>query len=161
MATVDDILALFDGAEGNLPAGTPSKQGQRYGNTPHSTNASEQALTRQRIEAGDSDDPNNYEGSDGQLSDQMWKTIQQVDPNDGEKFYSLPGKQAMQTLGLKDGELSQFWDKLPPEDRYYLIKAIDSSAGMGSEKDLEEDVGRMKAEDDKDDVVKTIMQDDR
>lgn len=159
MATVDEILALFSGDDvAGLPATTPNRAGQKYGLSRGATNASEQALIRQKIEAGDSDDPNIYEGSDSQIEDQMMKTIENIGPD---KFFAMPGTQAMQAIGLKDGELARFWDQLDPNDRMLLARAIGSSAGMASPDAIEEEVGRAAAEADKDDVVNTIMQDDR
>jgi hypothetical protein len=57
-------------------------------------------------------------------SQAIWNTIQQMGP-DGEDFYNMPAAEAFDTLGVKtDPELEQFWDKLQPEDRYYMMKAM-------------------------------------
>lgn len=122
-------------------------QGAKRGVSPHSTNANEAALIRQSME---NEGENAAEApSDGMLSDGLWKTIQEMGP-DGADFYALPGKEALATIGMRnDPELAGFWDKLNEEDRYYLVKALDSSIGGGamSNKQLADDTLRGMDED--------------
>lgn len=133
-------------------------QGARRGVSRGSTNAEERAKIRQNIETGEPDEYGEVTGptdvddspSDSMISDAMWKIIQEVDPKDGEKFYQLKGQQAMDTLGLgKDAaDLAGFWDQLSPEDRYYLIRALDMNiGGPASDKQIMDDTMRGMDED--------------
>lgn len=120
----------------------------------HGTNADERAHRMQAMESRyvadeEGEEPmavDDLDATDGGMEDRMWKIIQQYgDGKDGEQFYALPGREALATIGYSpDPELEQFWDKLEPEDRYYMIKALGASAGMGTNKQLEDDTYKLK-----------------
>ncbi len=126
----------------------------------HGTNASERATRMQAMEnsyenAEDDlppDDIKNLDATDSGISDKLWKTIQQVgNREDGEDFYKLPGKEAFATLGMdteSNADLADFWDRMSPEDRYYIVRALDSSiGGAASNEDIMEDTSKQKAAD--------------
>jgi len=151
---IDALMSKF-GMDNPVAGNQPDHrmQGMKRGPSVHSTNADERASMRQVMERADMDeDYESYpEGTDGQISDHLWKTIQEVDPKDGEKFYQLPGKEAFATLGMdtkSNADLADFWDRMSPEDRYYIVRALDSSiGGAASNEDIMEGTGNQKAAD--------------
>jgi len=123
-------------------------QGARRGVSRGSTNADERAKMRQMIETMEPDEYGEVDAlemgpvsvdeapTDGMIEDKIWKTIQEIDPADGAKFYQMPGKEAFAALDWQDEELAKYWDRIPEEDRYFVIKALASQIDLGSSESI-------------------------
>lgn len=103
----------------------------------HSTNASERAEASVRAESGDE----GY-GGDGSLAETVNRTIDEVDPSVLATMDDAT--EAFNTVGFSkpSPQLAKLWQTLPPEDRLAIFDAINNSAGMASDDQIAQEVGR-------------------
>lgn len=83
-----------------------------------------------------------------------------IDDHDVSEFSKYSGKKALtETLGLNvSPELESFWDKTDPVDRLLIIEAIQNSAGMATDEDIMNEVGRRPNNDVETDVINKMLE---